>query len=291
MPPRYTPWDLGTHALRVGLAPLDPADWIEPDDAFAAQRANARALTETRFPEVYGALPQAEAAEAEVRAMLQAYLPARFPHLYARQGAAVAVRGEAPPEADLPLLVQAGLLVQEDLCLLQEEDGRFVLSAAHLCAPAGWRLADKLGRALPGVHDPVPGYAAELASRVDRIFAGLRPEQPLWRANWSIATEPTLFMPDGHGPHAEDIDAANAGARIFLRVERQTLRKLPRTGAVLFTIKTLIDPLSALEGSPRLAASLAAAARSMNPAMQRYKALPRLLPAMTAYLDGIAQSS
>ena len=42
----------------------------------------------------------------------------------------------------------------------------------------------------------------------------------------------------------------NAGQRLHLRVERQTLSRLPKSNAVLFTIRTYMDPLSTFEGRP-----------------------------------------
>ena len=42
----------------------------------------------------------------------------------------------------------------------------------------------------------------------------------------------------------------NAGQRLHLRVERQTLLRLPKSNAVLFTIRTYMNPLSTFEGRP-----------------------------------------
>ena len=46
------------------------------------------------------------------------------------------------------------------------------------------------------------------------------------------------------------VTAENAGQRLHLRVERQTLSRLPRTGAVLFTIRTHMKRLDHFEGRP-----------------------------------------
>lgn len=44
--------------------------------------------------------------------------------------------------------------------------------------------------------------------------------------------------------------AENAGQRLHLRVERQTLSRLPKTGAVLFGIRTHMKRLDHFEGRP-----------------------------------------
>ena len=46
------------------------------------------------------------------------------------------------------------------------------------------------------------------------------------------------------------VTAESAGQRLHLRVERQTLSRLPRTGAVLFTIRTHMKRLDHFEGRP-----------------------------------------
>ena len=52
---------------------------------------------------------------------------------------------------------------------------------------------------------------------------------------------PTLFQPGSHYAANDDaaagVTADNAGERVYLRVERQCIRKLPETGAVAFTIR------------------------------------------------------
>ena len=67
-----------------------------------------------------------------------------------------------------------------------------------------------------------------------------------------------------------------ADANCFIRVERQTLRKLPDTGYILFTIKVLLDPLAALgrhpEG-PRLAQGLRSQLQMLDTAQLAYKGL------------------
>jgi len=49
---------------------------------------------------------------------------------------------------------------------------------------------------------------------------------------------------------------------IVLRTERQTLRRLPKTGAILFTIRTYTTPVVKLAGEPGVPSRLASAVRS-----------------------------
>lgn len=135
---------------------------------------------------------------------------------------------------DADPLATLGRTFAEDFVLLQERDGGYRLTAAVLCFPAGWRLDEKAGLALAGIHAPVDVYDDGIARRVDRLFDGLRPGRPIWRANALAYDDPALFQPeksDGNG---------HEGRGRFLRCERQCLMRLPRTKAVVFSIHTML---------------------------------------------------
>jgi hypothetical protein len=288
--PRYTPYVAGAHKLSVGLAPFDRAHWFEPDHQWAEQMASKCAMLRFQHDDVVAALPGSEGAQDELLALMRAHLPDAHPDIYVRDGGGLRIRGLHPGGAGNPALAaidRCGRMVQEDLCLMQAQGDKFVLTAASLCAPSGWRLAEKLGEPLIGIHAPVPGYELELAHRVQRVFQGLQPGNPVWRTNWSLATEPTLFMPGGHSASPVQGDAVtpeNAGDTVWIRVERQTLTRLPQTGAILFTIKTYIDPVSTLAGRPELCAGLAGSIETMTAEMQDYKAITRYKAALLAWL-------
>ena len=133
---------------------------------------------------------------------------------------------------------------------MQRGEAGYRLVAAVLCFPAHWRLADKLGRPLELIHAPVPGFGERLAAPVDRFFGNIRVERPVWRVNWSLVDTPTLFLPPEHRGHPREIAAERAGEELWLRVERQTLRRLPRSGDVVFGIHTYVEPLAEAIESP-----------------------------------------
>lgn len=151
----------------------------------------------------------------------------------------------APDPVDRHPLDLAGRLVQEDLCLLAPGPDGWVFQAASLCFPSRWRLADKLGRTQAGVHGPVEGYDSSLAPRVDRLFDRLG-DRIVWRRNWFIHPNPELFQPDRPVGGDPVVEAGLCLTGLYLRSERQTLRRLARTGWILFTIRTQQEPLAAL---------------------------------------------
>lgn len=181
----------------------------------------------------------------------------------------------------------AGRQVAEDLIVLSGDAAAgFPVLAGQLCFPNDWSLPDKLGRPLIGVHEPVPGFAAAVGEATLRLLERLRPGRPVWRANWAVRATDALDLSPRAGPVAADhVTAANAGETLFVRVERQTLSRLPRTGAILFTIHTRSRPLGEAAGDPESAGRLLGAIRSMPPAMAAYKGIAPLRAPLAAYLS------
>lgn len=278
----------GRYRLAMGLTPLSDGEWLAPGVELRESLIEKRHLLATRRDQVLRVLPEAESSSRELVDLLATHLPQHFPACYRRDGDRLtnSVTQEdwdlaAPALHPLDL---AGRLVEEDLCLMQSGAGGYRLVAASLCAPNRWRLAERLGQPLDLIHAPVPGYQPALARPVAHFFAALKPDRIVGRVNWGIADDPTRFQPVGRDPDAA-IDAENAGAALWLRVERQTLRRLPQSGAVLFTIRTEITRLDRAIRSPAAAADLAAAIRDMSPAMRQYKHIAAVAPALLAWLD------
>jgi hypothetical protein len=235
------PWMVPAQRRLPGVQPLDIADWLIADEAFAGQMALRDRLIAERREEVLARTPGSEAAEGEVLELVLRHLPEG----YRRDGAGVTRPDGVTVDlwSDTPLAV-AGRLVQEDLCVMEREEGteEHVLSAAVLCFPASWTLAEKIGRPLSPIHAPVARYTPDLARRVQRLFDGIRPGRPLWRQNALLYAQPDLFQPRTEAePRVEP--ATRPG---YLRSERQCLLRLPRTDAVLFSIHTYVLPFAAL---------------------------------------------
>jgi hypothetical protein len=185
----------------------------------------------------------------------------------------------AVPDAEhvLPALERAALRVEEDLCLLTRTgDEPFGLAAACVCAPSHWVLREKIGLPVAAIHGPVPLYESELAAKVDGFINRLRDGIVVGRRNWTIHERDNLFA-----PVAPPI-AGVAPAEQWLRSERQTLRRLPRSGTVLFTIRT--QQVQLREVPPDVKAALAARVRAEPESITDYKHLAPRLPALLDYL-------
>ncbi len=87
--------------------------------------------------------------------------------------------------------------------------------------------------------------------------------------------------------HQGPVTAENAGERLIIRSERETLTRLPKSQAILFTIRTYRRPLSDLQASPDQASKLAAAIRGLPSDVRDYKGLRAVGDAALGYLDAL----
>ncbi|MGX5826733.1 heme-dependent oxidative N-demethylase family protein [Mesorhizobium sp. 43Arga] len=287
--PTHTPYDGSSKLFNIGLKPLEPANWIEVDGHLLPYLAEKRRLYAEIPDRVFVEEDGTRDAQREVLDLLGAYLPERFPHTHRRTDAGIELVGAANHPAlpsalaDAPL-VAASLLVQEDLILMRRDDSGWRLAAGSLCFPSSWSLTEKFGKPLQQIHEPVPGFGpgTRPAALINRMFDGLQ-GQAVERFNWSIQADNALYHPLSN---VERIDrATNRPSRFpdgdvrthaFIRVERQTLRKLPSSRDILFTIRIHLDPLAVLERHPdraTLALSFAAQLEALDLDQLDYKGL------------------
>lgn len=230
----YTPFMEARTTHPPGLSPLDMAQWTVRDPDFDAQMARRREVMAEHPETVIASTHAGEEPGLELLSMLKGNL-GLDPALTLQE--------------EYCAFTAIGHLVAEDFCLLvpDEASGEYRLASAILCFPSRWLLSEKLDRPLTVIHDPVPDYDEALARRVNRVFEALHVDRPLVRVNWLVHAVPELFLPLGLSDKL--MAAADASGPIYLRTERQTLVRLPRTRAVAFGIKTSITPIDRLTGA------------------------------------------
>ena len=284
----HLPFGQGPYRMAMDLEAVPESAWFEFDDRYHPELAEKRRLHEIAYSQIFAATAESGAARTEALELVMAALTSHFPDWFCRHGAIVGnqLTGESWDIRSVDPLELAGRLVQEDLCLVQSGAEGPVLAAATLCFPSRWRLLEKIGKPLAAVHGPVPLYAERLARPVNRFMQHLKPNHIVSRLNWSLLDDPALFQPDGkwRADLSTDITAANAGNRVFLRVERQTLRRLPLTGAILFGIRVHVYPLDQIIDRPDRAAALARAIEELPPEIQHYKSLLPFRQALLKWL-------
>ena len=318
-----TPYDGSSEPFTIGLKPLDLADWLDVDATFDAQLAEKRRLYAEIPDKVFVEEPDTRAAQQEVLDLIEAHLAeagaASPPPLTPpRKGegdsetltppsplrGGVRGGGTSPDngggQCNTPPLVAASLLVQEDLILMRKGEDGWRLAAGSLCFPSSWTLTEKFGLPIHEIHRPVPDFGAGSRNNelITRMFDRLH--QPVLRWNWSIQAGGALYHPLSNAGREERATTrpsrfgdADVNAAAFIRVERQTLRKLPLSGDILFTIRIYLDPLGWIVRHPDrapIAQSFARQLMALDAAQLDYKGLTadrnRLVAALEAIADG-----
>ncbi|MEQ9694062.1 DUF3445 domain-containing protein [Shimia sp. SDUM112013] len=222
-----------------GIAPLDMADWIIVDEAYAGQMARREALLATQRDDVLALDPLSMAAAQELLNLVLDQVLSRENNGFRREGDVVT----CPDGRQVPILKDdplgtLGRIAQEDFCLLDKRGDEHVLMGAVLCFPASWKLSEKYLQPLVGIHIPVADYTQDIAKRVQRLFDGVRVGRPLWRYNALWYQDPELHQPRS----AEEPRRIGAGSQSgpYLRSEKQSVLRLPETGYVVFSIHTFV---------------------------------------------------
>jgi dimethylamine monooxygenase subunit A len=278
-PSQPTPYDHPeAHLFRIGLAPIDEAAWFEgPYLAADGDPAVRKSAAYAASPALcWGETEGSRAGQAEAMEMMERHFG----------------RPAAPRDFTAPPLRRAASLVDDDLCLMERRAGGWTLTAASLCAPSFFSAAEAVGKSLAQLHGPVTGFGERLLPRVARIFDALAEGSIVERRNWSVVASGELFLPDSTPVRARQplIAPEDAGRELYLRMERQTLRRLPATGGLLFTIRIWRHPLEDLRAEPERLAAFAAAwdrvMRDDGQTFRDYKGLGPLDGLVLAFLAG-----
>jgi hypothetical protein len=150
-----------------------------------------------------------------------------------------------------------------------EREGELVFAGGSVCFPNRWDLRSKLGRTMAEVHEPVTDLNAQLGDTVDGFLRRLAPAKPVWRLGWGVLDTNDLYQPLDGTAAPRPINAPPA--EHHLRVERETLRRFPETGCILFTIHTHLTPLVDLPADSAI--SLASALDAIPTGIAEYKQL------------------
>ncbi|MEP3248309.1 MAG: DUF3445 domain-containing protein [Sneathiella sp.] len=275
---RYFPLGSSDFKITMGLQALKNTSWLDVDDNYRADIALKQNLLSKRRDHVFAALPGTEKAQGDILDAVRTELKDCYQDLPV-----------TAPTPSLSPLTEAACLVQEDLVLMQPVDGIFKLTAACVCFPSGWNLTEKIGRSLFDIHAPVPALNTQIGPSIDQFFERLNPRKKVQRFNWGIFDNPALFQPEWARQQQADkkpVSAETIGQKLFFRVERQTLQRLPSAKDTLFTIRIFNTSLDDVTKNPARAGILLCSLRTMPEAMRHYKAVARYKALLFEYLAG-----
>ncbi|HUF63492.1 MAG TPA: heme-dependent oxidative N-demethylase subunit alpha family protein [Verrucomicrobiales bacterium] len=220
-----------------------------------------------------GSLPEAEPALLELAGLLRAWTG----------GEDLQMPDAGAPREELCLAL--GQCADPDWVVLQvdAETGCRVIAGA-VCFPTGWDFESALGEPLREIHAAVPGLNAAAGPRIERLLAALRPGQSWERMNWGL----TLSRELNQHPARDlpKLDAVDTLSEVWLRLEWQSLSRMPSSGCVLFGIRPLHLSFEDLAECAGAGATLRRQLSTMPEPMRRYKRLAGCLERLLRRLDG-----
>jgi hypothetical protein len=242
----------------IGLRPADARAFFAPTGEPGLLAERARWLEEA--PGDYALLAQEGAP------------------LLAETAALAAEWGMHLPTSDV--LTGLGRAWEPDFVLLACGAEAHTVVGGVVCFPSAWALREKLGQTLAFTHAPVPGLNEQLGTKIHTMLARLAPGAAWARENWGLARDAERnHHPARPRPRLDD---STRPEEVWLRIERQVLYKLPRTGGLLFGLRLEILPLTALP--PEAKAGLARALATMPEEAARYKGFAAARAGLLAWL-------
>lgn len=254
---------------RVGVKPLEVDKWFVRDADWEPTLAMKRALIADRRDEVVSFRDDCHDVAQEAAELVLTWA------------------GKSTSRTGVDALVDAALTVPDDLTVLRSvaagDAEQLPFVAGVVCSPSRWRLADKIGHDMLAVHKPVALYAEHIGAAVDTTLTRLSPDKPVWRSNWTLEDHPALFQPFTPGRQLVDHPS-----ELWIRIERETLRRLPHTKGVLFTIRGFQEPLATyVQRGPEAIGALRELVARLPDAVARYKSVYDYRAATLTWLDSL----
>ena len=179
---------------------------------------------------------------------------------------------------------------QGDFTLQDQRDDNLFIDGGMVTTQADWSLEFDVGMSFHEWHGPVPlAHDLGVFDRALQYLMRIQYGKPVRRLNWTMTVNPRLdTSPENYpiwGPDRASVTPENVGEKVHLRVELQTLYRLPRSNAILFGIRAYLANLSELARSPKWGRRLHRVLRDLHPDLAAYKGLDRYRQAAVDYLS------
>ena len=304
--PAYQPYRWASVDFTLGLSSARKSEWIQFSPRHADNMRAKRSRLGAQSDRYYRTLPESLHAQRDLRDRVVAHLATDHPDRYALAGSTLTSRLESLAwqldDADVEPLRQLSDIIEEDFMLLQELDGAMRITASSNAYSSSGRLVSAVGQTVDWAHIPVPTLTNKLGARIGRVLSSVHEDTPCERFNWQVTPMATLFFPhdDPHRANANAMHAVRdtlcrepdrAGELLFIRVERQTLSRLPAARAVAFSLHTYSDPLSVLEADPQGARSMLRLLEGYSESRWQYSEMDIVREPLLDYLGRVAAAA
>lgn len=190
----------------------------------------------------------------------------------------------------MPPMEYIGRQLQGDFALLDQREGDLFLDAGIITCPADWSLAFDAGMSFTEWHGPVPmAHSEGIFERALKYLTAIQVGKPVRRLNWTMTvnarmdTSPETYHEWGH--ERTSVTPENVGEKVYLRVELQVLDRMPRSNAMMFSIRTYLMSLEDIVSNPEWAKRLHRVMKTLPAPLIDYKGLTRYHGMVVDYLS------
>lgn len=189
---------------------------------------------------------------------------------------------------------------QGDFTLLDQREDNLWMDAGISTTQADWSLDFDVGMNFMEWHGPVPlAHEARVFDRALKFLLNLQQDSPVRRLNWTMTINPRLdTSPENYNKWGKDrasVTADNVSKKVHLRVEVQALWRLPRSNAIVFSIRAYLISLEQLVTIPKWARRLHRVLKTLPPELIDYKGITRYRDVTIDFLsrhdDGLPTSA
>ncbi|CCM03919.1 uncharacterized protein FIBRA_06070 [Fibroporia radiculosa] len=288
--------------------PMHINDWIEIDNEYVWYLDEKARVIREQGKVVIDSLPENDDACTELLETLADYLPKRFPTLFqsipvdpaktpmkpSGYGKSVGIVNKVTGERfenvqelkGTDALLVVSRLVQDDFLMARErDDGKSYLVGGLIVFPGSYLLSEKINQPLHEIHAPVPNIKKMMMS-IERTMARFSPDRPFERSSWMIVDDRELFW---HNIISNTMPEDMHPKDLFLRIDHQTFRKLPRSKGVVFGVHPVLKKIGDLADSPLVPALMAKIHTDANDELMEYKKSEKYCGRLLPYLRELTE--
>ncbi|KAK8231770.1 hypothetical protein HDK77DRAFT_398693 [Phyllosticta capitalensis] len=277
-PRPYRPFRWAYHQT-MSLSKLDTDFWLELENTYADRIKQRQEIYARVGNRVLDCMPGGELACKELMEIALEFLVHRYPQYFQLDkdnmifhNGILKTKSDLKKEKPLEVLMNN---VPEDFAMVlrDPETGMYFLRCGMVCSSLGWDLGTKAGLRLDQIHEPIPDYKEKMSFSMDRYFAKKPTDKAIQRGSWGLEVDEPLYMPDGdpHMAYRDIQDPSLDISRINLRVDWQTLRRLPLSGAIVFNFKAVFTPVAKFRHEPYVPSIVLKVVKEGKENLMKYK--------------------
>lgn len=258
---------------------MEPDWWLEVENTYTSRVNERKELFQKYGKMVLDYLPGSELGCKELMEICLQFYCARYPSYFSLSAdKKIFHNGLLKEDTDIKSMHPLHVLlnnIPEDFAIMlrNENDGMYYFRAGVICSSLGWNVGTKIGLQLKEIHQPIPDYKEKMSFSMDRYFSKMPTNAPIQRGSWGLEVGSPLFMPPGD-PHEKLRKSQQESLKIEdcnLRVDWQTLRRLPLSGGIVFNFKALFTPIQEFRDEPYVPALVLKVLKEGKRSLMEYK--------------------